>query len=57
MKHEEIELQTTTRMFKFEQLCRDIDKIDNIDTLREMTKSHIKLYLKQQEVISSIGLM
>ena len=56
MSHEEIKLSTPTRMFTFEQLSRDIDKIDDVKVLREMAKSHIKLYLKQQEVVSTMGL-
>ena len=56
MSHEEIKLATPTRMFTFEQLSRDIDKINDIDVLRDMAKSHIKLYLKQQEVVASMGL-
>ena len=57
MSHEEIKLATPTRMFTFEQLSRDIDKINDVEVLRDMTKSHIKLYLKQQEVFASLGLM
>ena len=57
MRHEEIKLVTPTRMFTFEQLSRDIDKINDLEVLRDMTKSHIKLYLKQQEVVASLGLM
>jgi hypothetical protein len=57
MSHEEIKLATPTRMFTFEQLSRDIDKINDLEVLRDMTKSHIKLYLKQQEVVASLGLM
>ena len=57
MSHEEIKLVTPTRMFTFEQLSRDIDKIDDIEVLRDMAKSHIKLYLKQQEVVATMGLM
>nr|BAR35626.1 hypothetical protein [uncultured Mediterranean phage uvMED] len=57
MSHEEIKLATPTRMFTFEQLSRDIDKINDVEVLRDMTKSHIKLYLKQQEVVASLGLM
>ena len=56
MSHEEIKLATPTRMFTFEQLSRDIDKINALEVLRDMTKSHIKLYLKQQEVVASMGL-
>ncbi len=57
MSHEEIKLATPTRMFTFEQLSRDIDKINDIEVLRDMTKSHIKLYLKQQEVVATMGLI
>ena len=57
MSHEEIKLATPTRMFTFEQLSRDIDKINDLEVLRDMTKSHIKLYLKQQEVVASMGLV
>lgn len=57
MSHEEIKLATPTRMFTFEQLSREIDKISDLEVLRDMTKSHIKLYLKQQEVVASLGLM
>lgn len=57
MNHEEIKLSTPTRMFTFEQLSRDIDKINDPEVLRDMTKSYIKLYLKQQEVVASMGLV
>ncbi len=57
MNHTEIELNTPSKMFQFEKLSRDIDKIDDLEVLREMTKAHIKLYLKQQEVVASMATM
>lgn len=54
MNHQEIKLQTPTRMFHFEQLSRDIDKINDIDMIKEIAKAHVKLYLKQQEVLSQL---
>ena len=54
MNHSEIDLSTTSKMFLFEQQCRDIDKINDIEVLRELTKAHIKLYLKQQEVVANM---
>jgi hypothetical protein len=42
-------------MFHFEQMSRDIDKINDLDLIREIAKSHIKLYFKQQEVLKQIG--
>lgn len=57
MNHTEIELNTPSKSFQFEKLSRDIDKIDDLEVLREMTKCHIKLYLKQQEVVASMATM
>ncbi len=57
MNHTEIELNTPSKSFQFEKLSRDIDKIEDLEVLREMTKCHIKLYLKQQEVVASMATM
>ena len=57
MSHTEIELSTPSKMFQFEKLSREIDKIDDLEVLREMTKAHIKLYFKQQEVVTSMASM
>ena len=54
MKPEEISLETTTRMFSYEKFSREIESIDNIDVLRDLAKSYVKLYMKQQEVIGKI---
>jgi len=48
----ELELRTASHMFRYEQLSRDIDKLNNIDDLRTCCKSLLKLYLAQQEVLS-----
>jgi len=57
MNHTEIELNTPSKSFQFEKLSREIDKIDDLQVLREMAKCHIKLYLKQQEVVASMATM
>ena len=41
MNHSEIQLTTPSKSFQFEKLSRDIDKIDDLEVLREMTKCHI----------------
>ena len=57
MNHSEIELNTPSKSFQFEKLSREIDKIDDLEVLKEMAKCHIKLYLKQQEVVASMATM
>ena len=55
MNHSEIELNTPSKMFQFEKLSRDIDKIDDLEVLKDICKAHIKLYFKQQEVVKSMA--
>ena len=52
MDPEKIILEDLNKMFEYEKLSRDIDSIEDIDILKNFAKSYIKLYLKQQEVVS-----
>jgi hypothetical protein len=52
MDPDKIILEDMNKMFEYEKLSRDIDSIDDIEVLKYYTKSYIKLYLKQQEVVS-----
>ena len=45
-------LDNINKMFEYEKLVRDIDSIDDIDEVKNITKCYIKLYLKQQEIVS-----
>jgi len=54
MDHKKISLESLTKNFEFEKMCRDIDNISDINFLKDLTKSYIKLYLKQQEVLSNL---
>jgi hypothetical protein len=54
MDPNDIILENMNKMFEYEKLSRDIDSINDIGTLRNFVKSYIKLYLKQQEVVSKL---
>lgn len=54
MDPSKIELETVDKMFEYEKHSRVIDEMDYED-LKKFSKLYCKLYLKQQEVISSIG--
>ena len=55
MDPEKISLENMSKLFEYEKLSRDIDSIDDIETLRKISKSYIKLYFSQQEVISNLN--
>lgn len=54
MDPDKILLDDISKMFEYEKLSRDIDSIDDIQILKTLSKSYIKLYLKQQEVVSKL---
>lgn len=54
MNPNEIELNSIDKMFEYEKHCRFINELDN-EELKIFSKLYVKLYLKQQEVISSLS--
>jgi hypothetical protein len=52
-----IDLENISKLFEYEKIAREIDMCDNVDQLKNITKSYIKLYFKQQEVISSLRII
>ena len=50
-----IELQNLSKSFEYFKYESEINSIDDVDILRNIAKCYYKLYLKQQEVLSSLG--
>jgi hypothetical protein len=55
MNPDTISLTTPSRSFSYEKLSREIESCDNIIEIKNMLRCYVKLYLKQQETLSSIG--
>jgi hypothetical protein len=53
MKPEEIELKTIDKLFEYEKHSRFIDQLTT-EELKTFSKLYCKLYLHQQEVISTL---
>ena len=56
MNPEIIELKNLTKSFEYFKVSNEIDSIDDIEDLRNIAKCYFKLYLKQQEVVSDLGI-
>jgi hypothetical protein len=57
MNPDDIQLTSVAKSFEYEKLAREVDTIDDIEDVKNMLKSYIKLYLKQKETFSSIAMM
>jgi hypothetical protein len=56
MDPNEIELKSIDKLFEYEKHSRFIDEL-SFDELKNFSKLYCKLYLKQQETISSLGVI
>jgi hypothetical protein len=54
MEPNDVELETIDKLFEYEKHSRIIDEL-NPEELKKFAKLYCKLYLKQQEVMISLG--
>ena len=57
MNPDDIQLTSVAKSCEYEKLAREVETIDDMEVLKKMLKSYIKLYLKQKETFSSIAMM
>ena len=56
MDPNDIELKNLSKSFAYQKLATQIDNCDDREQLRNVAKSFIKLYYKQQETMAVIGI-
>ena len=56
MDPDKIELKNLTKSFEYAKIASDIDSCDDRDMLKNIAKSFVKLYYKQQETLSVINI-
>ena len=56
MDPNDIELKNLSKSFAYQKLATEIDNCDDREQLRNVAKSFIKLYYKQQETMAVIGI-
>ena len=57
MNPDDIILTNTAKLFQYHIQAIEIDKCDDIEELRNSLKSVLKLFMKQQEVVASLGIL
>lgn len=54
MNPDELKLETVSKLFEYEKISRELDTCTNIDLMRNLCKCYVKLYMKQQEVATTL---
>jgi hypothetical protein len=55
MDPSEIVLENLTKNFEYERIAREIDSCENLDQVKNIAKSYVKLHLKYQETLASLN--
>jgi len=56
MNPNEIELENLSKIFEYEKISRELNACDDIELIKNTAKCYIKLFLKQQETLTNLGL-
>lgn len=56
MDPNKIELKNLSKSFEYFKIASEIDSIEDIEQIKNIAKCYYKLYLKQQEVVLSLGI-
>jgi hypothetical protein len=51
MDPSKINLNNVSKLFEYEKISREIDTCNDIESMKNIAKSYIKLYFAQQECI------
>lgn len=54
MEPNKIKLETCSKMFEYEKISRDLNTCSDVEILRNICKSYVRLYMKQQETLTCI---
>lgn len=54
MDPDKIKIESLSKSFEYFKISSEIDNIRDIELVKNVAKCYFKLYLKQQEVLSSI---
>ena len=55
MDPNEIKLEVLSKQFEYQKISNKIDECNSIEELRAFTKLYVKLYFKQQEVLTLVS--
>ena len=56
MDPDQIQLKNLSKSFAYTQIASQIDECDDMNHIKNIAKTFCKLYYKQQETMSSIGI-
>lgn len=57
MNPDELKLETVSKLFEYEKISRELDTCTNIDLMRNICKSYVKLYMALEEYIQNNNIL
>jgi hypothetical protein len=55
MDPSKIEINSISKLFEYEKISREIENCEDIQLLKNISKSYVKLYFAQQECLTELN--
>ena len=56
MNPDNIELDNLSKIFEYEKISRELESYNDINSLKNICRCYMKLYFKQQETLTLLGI-
>jgi hypothetical protein len=56
MDPSKIQLTSISKLFEYEKISREVENCEDIELLKNICKSYVKLYFAQQECLSTLNI-
>lgn len=56
MDPSKIKLSSISKLFEYEKISREIENCEDVEVLKNISKSYVKLYFAQQECLLSLNI-
>lgn len=57
MNHEEINLESISKLFEFEKISRELESCSDVEQLRNICKCYVKLYFSLEEMMQNLNVI
>lgn len=57
MNHEEIKLESMSKLFEFEKISRELESCSDVEKLRNVCKCYVKLYFSLEEMMQNLNVI
>lgn len=57
MDSDQLKLESISKLFEYEKICRELDGCNDIEKMRSLCKCYVKLYFALEEMVQNFNIL